>query len=67
MKIFDRVKSKDNYSDFASECYAHNKDLAGEMKCEISRLMDEYKNGKKSCDEQAEKIMQLIFATKYEW
>ncbi len=58
---------ENEYEDFANKCYDDGKDLGEEMKKEIARIIEEYKVLDVDLDHQAEKIMRLIYATKYEW
>lgn len=52
------------YLNFANECYDAGKDLNEEMSKEIERIIFKYDG---MIDWQVMKIMDLIYATKYEW
>jgi len=55
---------ENEYIDFANKCYDEGKDLIQEMKNEIATIIGDRKY---DLHEQVEKIMNLIYATKYEW
>lgn len=61
------MSEKNEYENFANKCYDAGGDLNVEMEKEIASIMDEYKIYKRDLHEQSRKIMNLIWATKYEW
>ena len=61
------MTEKNEYENFANDCYDAGKDLNEEMENEISSIIDEYKLYDRDLHAQAKKIMRLIWATKYEW
>ncbi len=61
------MSEKNEYENFAEKCFDADKDLSEEMENEIASIIDEYKIYDRDLHVQARKIMNLIWATKYEW
>lgn len=64
------------YKNFVNECYDNGKDLDEEMRKEIGRVVDYYATSTIMDSPQAhanalsnavDKIMKLIYETRYEW
>ena len=61
-------KHSGEYYNFANECYDEGNNLLGEaMLSEITKIIIDAKIHDKESEEQAKKIMRLVFATRYEW
>ena len=68
MKVrLKKMDEKTEYEEFANNCYDNNIDLDEAMIKEIESIIDRSKSGYGTTKMAAEKIMRLIFATKYEW
>jgi hypothetical protein len=63
---FEKLHSGEYY-DFADKCYKEGNYLGEAMKSEITTIITDSKIHDKDSKDQAEKIMRLIFATRYEW
>ena len=63
---FEKLHSGEYYN-FVDECYKEGKDLGEGIKSEITKIIIDAKIHGKESEDQAEKIMRLIFATRYEW
>lgn len=61
------MDEKNEYEEFANNCYDNNIDLDEAMIKEIESIIDRSKSGYGTTKMAAEKIMRLIFATRYEW
>lgn len=63
---FEKFHSGEYYK-FADECYNKGNDLGDCIISEITKIITDSKIHDKDSKDQAEKIMRLIFATRYEW
>ncbi len=58
---------KNEYENFAEDCYDKDIDLNTAMEKEIACIVDGYKIFDRDLHEQVKKIMRLIHAVRYEW
>jgi len=61
------MDEKNEYEEFANNCYDNNIDLDEAMIKEIESIIDRSKSGYGTTKMAAEKIMRLNFAIRYEW
>lgn len=67
---------EDLYRNFVDDCYENGKDLTEEMKKEFKKILNDYatktimdtpQGHENALNTSAEKIMKLVYETRYEW